>query len=248
MHKESLRHSRRLSFAFPYRGTVSAPGPPADLMALGAGGDDGDGGLDVLFNEVHIVPGGLGQLAVVGDAPDVALPARQGFIHRLGPVQQSGHREVGGHLAVDLIAGAHLDLVEVAQAVDGGERHLCRPLHHAAVFRGNGVEPAHPAGPAGGGAELTGVAAPASQFVGLRAEQLADEGAGAHGGGVCLSDRDDIGKGRGRHRAAHGAEARQGMGGGGHGADAQVGILHGAQLPLQQHPPAMLYPRLCRQI
>jgi len=30
------------------------------------------------------------------------------------------------------------------------------------------------------------------------------------------------------------------MGGGGHGADAQVGILHGAQLPLQQHLPALL--------
>ena len=44
-------------------------------MALGAGGDDGDGGLDVLFNEVHIVPGGLGQLAVVSDAPDIALPS-----------------------------------------------------------------------------------------------------------------------------------------------------------------------------
>ncbi len=104
------------------------------------------------------------------------------------------------------------------------------PLHHAAVFRGNGVEPAHLAGPAGGG-ELTGAAAPAPQFVGLRAEQLADEGAGAHGGGVCFSDRDDIGKGRGRHRAAHGAEAGQGVGGGGHGEDAQVRVLHGAQLP-----------------
>ena len=63
--------------------------------------------------------------------------------------------------------------------------------------------------------------------------------------GVCLSDRDDIGKGRGRHRAAHGAEARQGMGGGGHGADAQVGILHGAQLPLQQHLPCLLYTSRC---
>ena len=209
-------------------------------MALGAGGDDGDGGLDVLLDEVHVVPGRLGQLAVLGDAPDVALPAGQGLVHRLGLIQQGGHGEVGGDLSADVVAGAHLDLVQVAQAVDGGEGHLGGALHHAAVLGGNRVEPAHTAGPAGGGAVLAGVAAPLPQLLGLVAEELTDKGPGPHGGGVGLGDGDDVLDGRGGHAAAHGAEAGQGVGGGGHGADAQVGILHGAQLALQQHLFALL--------
>ena len=57
---------------------------------------------------------------------------------------------------------------------------------------------------------------------------------GAHRGGIGLGDADHVLHGGGGHGSAHAAKARQSVGGGGHGEDAQVGVLHRAQLALQQ--------------
>ena len=207
-----------------------------------AGGDHGDGGADVGLQEVHIVLGLLRQGVVVLAAADIALPAGEGGEHGLGLHQQGRDGEGIGDLAVDLVAGADLDLVQVAQHVQTGESHLSGALHHAAVLGGHGVKPAHTAGTAGGGTELALVAAAAAQLVALLAQQLADEGlgVGAHRGGIGLGNTDDVLHRGGRHRSAHTAEAGQGVGGGGHGEDAQIGVLHGAQLTLQQDGLALL--------
>ena len=139
-------------------------------MALGAGGDDRDGDSNLIFQEIDIRPGRLGELLVVGLSPDVALPTGQRLVDGLGPCQEGRDGKVAGDLAVDLIAGANLDFVQVAQAVDGSEHHLGGALDHAAVPGGYGVKPAHPAGAACGSAVFAGVTAPAAQLLGLLAE------------------------------------------------------------------------------
>ena len=214
----------------------------AHLVALGAGGDDLDGAADVLLQELHIGLGVLGQIRVIGDAADVALPTGQLGEHGLCAAQLGGHGEDVSHFAVDLIAGADRDLVQIAQHVQAGQGNLSGALHHAAVLSGHGIEPAHTAGTAGGGTELALVTAPAAQLVTGVAQNLAHERLrlGTHAGGVSLGDADDILNGGGGHAGAYGAEAGQRVAGGGHGADAQIGILHAAQLALQQDCLALL--------
>ena len=136
------------------------------------------GTADVLLQEVHI---GLGRSRA--DPRSRCMPRmshfQPGSVVNTGFARPSlaGDGEVVGHFAVDLIAGADRDLVQIAQHVQAGQGNLGGALHHAAVLGGHGVEPAYPAGTAGGGAELALVAAPAAQLIALLAQKLADEGA-----------------------------------------------------------------------
>ncbi len=75
------------------------------------------GGLDVGLQKVHIVLGLLGKGIVVLAAANIALPAGQSGEDRLGLHQQGSDREDIGDLAINLVAGAYLDLVQIAQHV-----------------------------------------------------------------------------------------------------------------------------------
>src|SRR5699024_2129065 len=106
----------------------------------------------------------------------------------LCPLQKGRNREVTGDLPVDLVAGADLDLVQVAQHVHGGKGHLGGTLHPAAITGGYRVKPAYPAGTPGSGAILASIAAPAAQLLRLIPKKLRYKGAGAHSAGVGFGD------------------------------------------------------------
>ena len=178
----------------------------------------------------------FGQPFKFGNAPDVLLPAGKGLIDRFGSAQLGEYGKIPGHTPVYVIAYADLDLVQVSQTVDGGKGYLGGSLDHTTVSAGYRVVPAHPAGTACGGAELSLIAAPAAQFVPVGSRQFTDKGltGSAYAGGVCLGDADHVPDGGGGNASSHGAKTGQGVGGSDEGVDPVVGVLHGAQLSLQK--------------
>jgi hypothetical protein len=84
------------------------------LLAARAGGDEGDGGFDLLLDEIDVVPRFLRQAFPVEDADGGALPPLESAQHRLGGLQGAA---VGGEgvqgVAVELVGDADRDLVDV---------------------------------------------------------------------------------------------------------------------------------------
>ena len=138
-------------------------------------------------------------------------------------------------LAVDLIADTDRNLIQIPQHVEAGHCHLGGALRHAAVAGSNAVEPAHAAWSAGSGAEFAPVAAASAKLFGFVAEDFADEFARADRAGIRLGDGNHFADGSGGNTRADRAVPRKGGGRGDHRIDAEVGILQGTKLTLQQN-------------
>ena len=98
---------------------------------------------DELFDLVYIVLSLSRKFIKFTDAGDVAFPSRQFLQDRLCLFQSGCGREASGDLAIDLVAHAYWDLIQIAQRIQYCESNFCRALSHAAVFRGDSIEPAY---------------------------------------------------------------------------------------------------------
>src|SRR5690606_8984159 len=98
-------------------------------------------------------------------ALDARLPARQPLVAGLRALELLRGREARQQLAVQRVARADRDLIEVAEHVEAGEGDLRRALPLATVARGHRVEPADAARAARRGAELARVPPAAAQLV-----------------------------------------------------------------------------------
>ena len=145
-----------------------------------------------LLNRLYIVAAVLREILVVADTADITLPARKHLPYGLRTHQLLGSREVLLDLAVDLIANADRDLVQVAQSINNGENHLRCALDAAAVAACYAVEPADATGPSGRCAVLALIAAALAQLFCFLVKDLADECACAYCAGVCLYYYSDI--------------------------------------------------------
>ena len=127
------------------------------------------------------------------DAGDVAFPSRQFLQDRLCLFQSGCGREASGDLAIDLVAHAYWDLIQIAQRIQYCESNFCRTLSHAAVFRGDSIEPAYSSRSSCRSAVFTAVTAAFTQFFRFFfVQDLADERTAANSTGVSFYDCDDI--------------------------------------------------------
>ena len=108
------------------------------------------------------------------------MPAGEVLRHGLGLIQQNREGELVGDLAVHLVGSANGDALHVAEDIQLGEGNVGGALHPDTVAGGYQIDGAYPAGTACLGTVLV---AGLPQFLGLRAEPLAGEGAFPHAGG-----------------------------------------------------------------
>ena len=101
-------------------------------------------------------------------------------------------REILNDFSVNLVAGANLDLVKIAETVKSGQANLSCALNLNTVASCNAVEPAHTTGTACCCAVFAGIAAVITHFIGFLAENLADKFACADCRGISLCNRDYI--------------------------------------------------------
>ena len=92
---------------------------------------------------LHIPPGGGRQVRELARLGDVVVPARHRLVHRLAAFEAEGvAREVRQPLAVEVVGGAELQLLEAAQHVQQHDGDLVGPGQRRGVADGHRVEPA----------------------------------------------------------------------------------------------------------
>ena len=192
---------------------------------------------DGFFDHFHVVLGGLGQVLPAADGGDILLPAGDGGQDGLGTIQQGGEGEFIRFLAIQLIADADGDFLQIAENVQLGEGDGRGGLHFHAIAGGHQIDGAYPTGTAGLGAILRASLAQALRFL---SEHLADEGAFADAGGVGLDYAYDLIHGGGGQAGTHRCIGGDGVGGGGVGHDAIIQIPQGAQLGFVKEALALL--------
>ena len=148
---------------------------------------------DKLFDLVYIVLSLSRKSIKFTDAGDVAFPSRQFLQDRLCFFQSDCGREASSDLAVDLVAHAYRDLVQIAERIQHGESNFRRALCHAAVLSSNSIEPADSSRSASCRAVFAAVTAAFTQFFCFFfVQDLADERTAADCTGVSLYNGDDI--------------------------------------------------------
>src|SRR6266508_1116585 len=101
-----------------------------------------------------VLCGGRQVLPVMGVACR-RRPARQAFVHRTTPRQLlSLGRKVVDLLAVQLVSQADLQLVQLIQDVEAGDRERVKPVHDDRMARRDDIEPAAASRSPGGRAVL----------------------------------------------------------------------------------------------
>ena len=188
---------------------------------------------DLLGQEVHVVPGGLGQVADLGGPGDVGLPAGHLLVDRCHLVEDGlVVRRVGEALAVGLVGHAHLDRVEGVQHVELGQGHLGQRVEPDRLAHHHRVEPPRTAPPLGVDPVLV---APVDQDVAGLVQQLGGKGSAAHPGDVGLGDADDLVDVPGADPRAGTGPAGHRVGGGHEGIGAVVEVEEGGLGPLEEH-------------
>ena len=89
-----------------------------NFFSLRTVGNHCDRFADFLLNEENIVLCFLRELVEIPDTSDVALEARKSYKNRLCLLEHMSVREILYDLSVNLIAGANLDLVKIAETVE----------------------------------------------------------------------------------------------------------------------------------
>ena len=107
--------------------------------------------------------------------PRISSSIRKFLEYRFCLLKKMCNREIGRHFAVDLIAHAYRDLIQIAEHIEYGEGNVCGSLHPASVFGSHAVEPAHTSRTSGGRTVFAAVSAAVSQFIRLVSEDLADK-------------------------------------------------------------------------
>ncbi len=172
------------------------------LISLGADGDHFDRLADELADAAEIRLRVCRQFVERAAAGDFFLPAGQRFVDGLGAakiVDVAG--EARRLLAVDVVGGADLQLVEAAQHVEQHDGDRIDAAEPAGVAHGDDIEPAAAARAASDGAVF--VAAVAQVLAG-GVVLLGGERAAADAGRIGLHDADDAIDVAGRHAGAAG--------------------------------------------
>ena len=140
-------------------------------------------------------------------------------------------REVLDPLAIEFVGHAHLDLIELIEHIELGDRQAVEAVDLHRVAADHAVEPAAAPASAGGGAVF---AAAVTEVVVEAALQFGGKRTLAHPGGVSLRHADHpVDKG-GAHAGTDAGPPRHRVGGGHVGVGAVVEIEQGALGPLKE--------------
>ena len=139
---------------------MTAPETALDIQQL----RDNAGAAGQLLKALEVgerVPGQVVERARTGR---VRLPSGQGFVHRddAGKIVGRGRGQLEP-LAIQIVVGAHPDLVVVVEAIEVGHGKPVDAIDHAGIAEQDRIAPPAPARPSGGGTKL---AAQAVQVVG----------------------------------------------------------------------------------
>ena len=202
------------------------------LVPVGAQGDDGDRHLHQFGQETQVGHGLGRQFFELAALLGGAFPAGQGFKDRLAAGEVLGAAgEMLDALAIEFVGNTHLDLVELIEHVELGDRQAIEAVHLHRITANHTVKPAATAAPARGGAVFT---APVAEVVVEAALQLGGEGALAHPGGVGLGHADHPVDQGGADAGADAGPAGDRVGGGDVGVGAVVEVEQGALGALKQ--------------
>jgi len=125
------------------------------LVALRACRDEANLDPGLLFQEVDVVLGFRGQIGKLSYPARGFLPAGLGLVHRLKPGQSShGGRHVRHRLAIQRVARAYLDLLQLVQHIQLGDDETVEAVDGGGVLQQRHVEPAAAARPAGDRSEF----------------------------------------------------------------------------------------------
>jgi len=160
-----------------------------DVFAGRAVRNHADRNTEVLFGKLDVMTCVLREILELLDAADVAFPTRELLENRLAALELRSGREVIDLLAVELVADADRNLIEIAECIKYGHGNAGCALHLASIAGCNEVEPADTTRTAGGSTVLALIAAALSQFFRFIAENLGNELACADSAGIRLNDR-----------------------------------------------------------
>lgn len=143
----------------------------------------------MLFGKLDVMTCVLREILELLDAADVAFPTRELLENRFAALELRSGREVIDLLAVELVADADRNLIEIAECIEYGHGNAGCALHLAPIAGCNEVEPADTTRTAGGSTVLALIAAALSQLFRFIAENLGNELACADSAGIRLNDR-----------------------------------------------------------
>ena len=146
-----------------------------DVFAGRAVRNHADRNTEVLFGKLDVMTCVLREILELLDAADVAFPTRELLENRLAALELRSGREVIDLLAVELVADADRNLIEIAECIKYGHGNAGCALHLAPIAGCNEVEPADTTRTAGGSTVLALIAAALSQLFRFIAENLGNE-------------------------------------------------------------------------